>query len=104
MMVLEHSDTRISQPEPADFQEVLATDLVQRYHRALQAAVLSDDDRLIGRALDALGVAYGILNSPDRTLHYCAIAADILQNAGDHTGAAIALHHTRAAARLLRKP
>jgi len=85
-----------------ELPEILAADVVRQCHQALQLAVLSDDDRRIGRALDALGVAYGLLHDDGRTLHYCAIASQVLQDAGDVVGVAIALHHTQRAAQRLQ--
>lgn len=103
MMLSEHTNLRVSSVENFEFQEILATDLVRRYHQALQLAVLTDDDQMIGRALDALGVAYGVMHDHERTLHYCAIAASILQEVGDREGAAIAVQHTQSAVWMLQQ-
>ena len=116
MMVLEHtpltavvpvrpwvSETPSPELGAAELPEMLAADVVRQCHQTLQAAVLSDDDRRIGRALDALGAAYGLLHDDNRTVHYCAIATQVLQDAGDVVGVAIALHHTQQAAQRLQQ-
>lgn len=103
MKTMNRQDLDSFKLQPAEFQEMLATDLVPHCHQALQAALLTQDYKRIGRALDALGVAYGVMNNQRRTCWYCAIATRILREAGDPAGAAMAFQHMRAAAWLLQQ-
>jgi len=105
------SDVRLPQPihqqdkscNSSRFQDLPTTDLLSYCHQALQTAVQTDEDQCIGRALDALGVAYGVIHDHERTLQYCAIAASILEAVGDGEGAAIAIQHTHTAASRLEQ-
>jgi len=102
MMVLEHNALQYPS-DSEEFSTTLAMDLVRCHHQALQQAIFSDSDQHIGRALDALGVAYGLLHNHERTSHFCTIAAEILLETGDRTGSAIALYHAQVATQMLRR-